>query len=220
MSQKRTDTQNSYDRIADEYVRRIYHELDGKPFDRAFLDRFAEWLRGRGVVCDMGCGPGHVARYLADRGLDMIGVDLSPGMVRQAAALNPDIPFGVGDMLRLAVADGAWAGIAAFYSIIHISPDEVVAALTEMRRVLLPGGLLALAFHLGDGAAVRVEEMWAQQVALDFWFYGAAEMVGYLEQAGFLVEEVGEREPYPPDVEHQSRRAYLLARKAGRMATD
>ena len=168
----------------------------------------------------MGCGPGHVARYLAERGLAMIGVDLSPGMVAQAAALNPDIPFRVGDMLKLDEADGVWAGIVAFYSIIHVPPQEIVAALSEMRRVLQPGGLLALAFHLGDGAAVHVEEMWQQPVTLDFWFYGAAEMADYLTQAGFVIEEVNEREPYAPEVEHQSRRAYVLARKAERMSTD
>lgn len=208
-----------YDRIAKEYVRRIYHELDGKPFDRAILDRFAARLRGRGLVCDMGCGPGHVARYLADCGLDVVGVDLSPGMVEQAAALNPDIEFRQGNMLALDEPDGQWAGIAAFYSIIHIPRDDVVAALAEMRRVLRPGGLLLLAFHIGD-EVLRVEEMWGESVAIDFWFFGAAEMAGYLEQAGFVVEETIEREPYAPDVEHQSRRAYLLARKQERMATD
>jgi SAM-dependent methyltransferase len=208
-----TDTPGSYDRIAAAYVNHIYHELDGKPFDRDFLDRFAARLIGQGVVCDMGCGPGHVARYLADRGVTMIGVDLSPGMVAQAAALNPGILFYVGDMLKLDEADDTWAGIVAFYSIIHVPPQEIVAALREMGRVLRPGGLLALAFHIGQGEALRVEEMWAEPVALDFWFYGAAEMAGYLAQAGYVVEENTEREPYAPDVEHQSRRAYLLARK-------
>jgi SAM-dependent methyltransferase len=207
------DTSASYDRIADVYVSHFYHELDGKPFDRVFLDRFAAQLRGRGVVCDLGCGPGHIARYLADRGLVMVGVDLSPGMVAQAAALNPEIHFRVGNMLKLDEADGAWAGIIAFYSIIHIPPHELVAALSEMGRVLQPGGLLSLAFHLGDGNAVHVEEMWNRPVALDFWFYGATEMAGYLEQLGFVVEEVIEREPYAPDVKHLSRRVYLLARK-------
>jgi SAM-dependent methyltransferase len=207
------DTARSYDRIADEYTRRIYRELDGKPADRAILDRFAERLQSRGIVCDLGCGPGHVARYLADRGLAMIGVDLSPGMVARAAALNPDIPFYTGDMLALDQPDTAWAGIAAFYSIIHIPPSEVVNALREMRRVLKPNGLLLLAFHLGEGEALHVEEMWAQPVVLDFWFYGAAEMAGYLEQAGFIVEEITEREPYAPEVEHQSRRAYIFARR-------
>jgi SAM-dependent methyltransferase len=207
------DTARSYDTIADEYARRIYHELDGKPADRAILDRFAERLKGSGLVCDMGCGPGQIARYLADCGHAAIGVDLSPGMVAQAKALNPDIPFYTGNMLALEQPDEAWAGIAAFYSIIHIPPQQVAAALSEMRRVLKPGGLLLLAFHLGQGEAQHVEAMWDRPVALDFWFYGAAEMAGYLEQAGYVVEEVFEREPYAPEVEHQSRRAYLLARK-------
>jgi SAM-dependent methyltransferase len=212
MTGRPTETQASYDRIADEYARHIYDELSGKPFDRALLDRFAERLRGRGVVCDMGCGPGQIARYLADRGLTMVGVDLSPGMVAQAAALNPDIPFRAGDMLTLDEPNGAWTGIAAFYSIIHIPPEQVTAALAEMRRVLLPGGLLLLAFHIGDEVA-RPEEMWGRPVALDFWFYRPELMRGFLESAGYTVEEVIEREPYAPDVEHQSRRAYVLASK-------
>ena len=78
------DTQSSYDRIADEYARQIYGELAGKPLDRAILDRFAERLRGRGAVCDMGCGPGQIGRYLADRGLPVVGVDLSPAMLSVA----------------------------------------------------------------------------------------------------------------------------------------
>lgn len=82
MRSERLDrTAASYDQIAGEYVIQLYHELDNKPIDRAALDQFAERMRGQGVVCDMGCGPGHVGRYLADRGVDVIGVDLSPGML-------------------------------------------------------------------------------------------------------------------------------------------
>jgi SAM-dependent methyltransferase len=212
MNQQSIETQTSYDRIAGEYARQIYGELAGKPLDRALLDRFAERLRGRGVVCDMGCGPGQIGRYLAARGLPVVGLDLSPGMVAQAAALNPDITFRAGDMGALDEPDGAWAGIAAFYSIIHIPPGEVVAALTEMRRVLQPGGLLLLAFHIGD-EVVRPEEMMGQPVALDFWFYTPGQMSDWLAEAGYTVEEIIEREPYAPEVEHQSRRAYVLAKK-------
>ena len=212
MKQEPIDTQTSYDRIAGEYARQIYGELAGKPFDRAILDRFAGRLRGRGMVCDMGCGPGQIGRYLADRGLPIVGVDLSPGMLAQAAALNPDITFRAGDMGALDEPDGAWAGIAAFYSIIHVPPGEVVTALAEMGRVLQPDGLLLLAFHLGD-EVVRSEEMMGQSVARDFWFYTPRQMSDWLWQAGYTVEEISEREPYAPEVEHQSRRAYVLARK-------
>ena len=211
-----TDTQASYDRVAADYARDIYDELASKPLDREILNRFAGRLRGRGVVCDMGCGPGQVGRYLADCGLNVVGVDLSPGMLTQAAVLNPDIAFHQGNMLALDEPDGVWAGIVAFYSIIHVPREEVVAALREMGRVLKPGGLLLLAFHTGDASGrreLRETEMWEQPVALDFWFYEAAEMVGYLEAAGYAIEEVIEREPYAPEVEYQSRRAYILARR-------
>ena len=71
------DTQTSYDRVADEYVRRIFDELRHKPLDRQLLDRFAASVRDVGPACDLGCGPGHVARYLHEHGVQVCGVDLS-----------------------------------------------------------------------------------------------------------------------------------------------
>jgi SAM-dependent methyltransferase len=147
---KTIDLRNSYDRVADEYARRISDELKHKPLDRQLLDRFAAGVKGRGVVCDMGCGPGQVARYLHERGVSVIGVDLSSGMVGHARQLNPEIEFRQGSMLALDLPNEAWAGIAAFYSIIHIGPAEIGQALRELKRVLRPGGLLLLAFHVGE----------------------------------------------------------------------
>src|SRR5512143_2412883 len=106
---KRSDPQSSYDRVADEYVRRIYGELQHKPLDRQLLDRFADRVRAVGPACDMGCGPGHVARYLQERGVQVCGADLSPQMVARACDLNPGIEFMQGDMRTLDVRDGAWA---------------------------------------------------------------------------------------------------------------
>src|SRR6185503_18846710 len=103
------DTQSSYDRVADEYVRRIAGELAGKPFDRELLDNFANRVRDSGLVCDMGCGPGHVARYLHDRGVSICGIDLSAEMVERARSLNPGITFTHGDMVNLDVADVSWS---------------------------------------------------------------------------------------------------------------
>lgn len=204
------DVAGSYDTVASEYVARIYRELDGKPFDRELLDRFADRVRGRGRVCDLGCGPGHVARYLKDRGVDVFGVDLSPGMVAEAARLSPDVEFVRGDMRRLELGDGALAAIAAFYSLIHISREELPAALAELRRVLAPGGLLLAAFHVGT-EALRLEELWGLPVSVEFVFFEPAEMERRLAEAGFEIVESLEREPYE-GVEHPSRRAYILAR--------
>jgi len=208
---KPSDVQSSYDRVADEYVRRIYDELQHKPLDRYVLDRFADCVRLVGPACDMGCGPGHVARYLHERGVRMCGVDLSAEMVERARRLNPGIAFMQGNMLALDAEAEAWAGIAAFYSIIHIPRGDVVRALRELRRVLSLGGLLLLGFHLGDDA-IHLDDWWGNKVCVDFFFFRSGEMAGYLKSAGFEIEEIVERDPYP-EVEHQSRRAYIFARK-------
>nr|MDQ3013870.1 class I SAM-dependent methyltransferase [Acidobacteriota bacterium] len=157
--QKTIELQNSYDAVAQEYVRRIYDELKEKPLDRQLLDRFAADVREQGMVCDVGCGPGQVAKYLTERGVNVIGIDLSAKMVEQARRLNPTIEFRQNSMLALAAEHEAWAGITAFYSIIHIPRDEVVSALVEFRRVLQPAGVLLLAFHIGE-EIVHLEEWW------------------------------------------------------------
>ena len=205
--------QSSYDRVAEDYAHQFCDELDKKPFDRKMLDWLAEKVNGRGVICDLGCGPGQIARYLHGRGVKACGVDLSPEMVKQAQRLNPDIPFRQGDMLALTdVADDSYGGVAAFYSIIHIPRPRMVDALREVRRVLCPEGRLLLTFHIGQQTVHR-EEWWEKKVSLDFIFYETKEMKGYLKEAGFDLEEVIEREPYA-GVEYESRRAYIFAKKS------
>jgi SAM-dependent methyltransferase len=200
--------QKSYDTVAREYADEIYGELAGKPFDREVLDRFAERVRGR--VCDLGCGPAQIARYLRDRGVDAFGLDLSAGMLQQAQRLNPDLQWVQSSMLALGIGAETLGGIAAFYSIIHIPRQQVVAALAELRRVLRTGGSLLITFHLGSEDSHH-EEMFGRPVSLDVAFFTTAEMRGYLQAAGLQVEEAREREPYAPEVEYQSRRGYILA---------
>jgi SAM-dependent methyltransferase len=201
----------SYDRLAEEYARRIFDELQHKPLDRELLDRFARETKGRGDVCDMGCGPGQVARYLRDAGASVFGLDLSPGMLEQARKLNPDIPFREGNMMSLDVADGTLAGIAAFYAIVNIPKQSLAVVFREMHRVLRPDGLLLLAFHVGN-EVLREEELWGQKIFMDFLLFQPSEIRIELEAAGFAIEEIIERQPYP-EVEYPSRRAYIFVRK-------
>jgi SAM-dependent methyltransferase len=219
MKQQTHDSSSGYDAVVDEYVRQISRELEHKPFDRALLDRFASGIRSNGVVADIGCGPGHVGRYLHERGVRICGLDLSAGMVESARSLNPGIELMHGDMRAISVPDGTWAGIVAFYSIIHIPRDQVLGTLREFARVLEPGAPLLLAFHIGD-QVLHLDEWWEQKVSLDFYFFQPTEMREWLVAAGFKVEEVLEREPYAEDVEHQSRRCYISARKPLREGND
>ena len=209
----RQDLLASYDRLAAQYANKFNDELDHKPLDRELLTRFADSVRDHGRVCDLGCGPGQITRFLHGLGLDVFGVDLSPAMIRQAQQLNPLLEFRQGDMLDWAMASDSLVGIAAFYSIIHIPRDQLTAALRGLLRVLKPGGKLLMSFHLGD-EDIHLDELWDMPVNIDFAFFERAEMEGYLLAAGFEIEDIIERDPYP-DVEYQSRRAYFFAHKPG-----
>jgi len=205
---------DSYDRLAGEYARRIAGELQHKPFDRMLLDRFAAAVAGRGEVCDMGCGPGHVARYLREAGAAVFGLDLSPQMVREARRLYPDMSFREGNMLALDLPNASLAGIAAFYAIVNIPARLLSAVFREMTRVLRPGGLLLLAFHAGSDA-LHERELWGRRIDMDFFFFEPTAIRAELETAGFVVDEVLERGPYAPEVEYQSQRAYIFAHTPG-----
>jgi ubiquinone/menaquinone biosynthesis C-methylase UbiE len=203
---------SDYDRLAAEYARRLYGELTGKPRDRDLLLRFAADVAKRSEVCDLGCGPGHVARFLADAGVRIFGLDLSPEMLAQARRLNPDLEFREGNMLSLPLADNTLAGMTAFYAIVNIPLESLPLAFREIQRVLQPGGLLLLAFHIG-GDIIRPEEMWGTKVQMEFYHFARPLIERMLNEAEFHIEEVVERGPYAPEVEYQSRRAYVFARK-------
>jgi SAM-dependent methyltransferase len=205
------DVRDSYDRVAADYVERISGELDHKPFDRAYLDRLAVDLAGKAPVVDLGCGPGHVGRYLHDRGVAISGLDLSPRMIEEARRLNPGMEFAVGNMLALPFADGSVAGVVAFYAIIHFDPDQLDEALGEFWRVLRPGGLAAIAFHVGDETLHR-DEMWGHPISFDFHLLDPADVSRRGIAAGLTVEELLERDPNP-EVEYPSRRAYMRLRR-------
>jgi SAM-dependent methyltransferase len=114
----------------------------------------------------------------------------------------------------LDIPDRTLAGIVAFYAIVNISKEFLPLVFRQMERVLQPGGLLLLAFHIGD-EALHEEELWGRAISMDFFLFPTLEIQGFLEAGGFAIEEAIERMPYGPDVEYQSRRAYIFARKPG-----
>jgi len=205
-----SELQAGYDKVAQDYATEYFNELERKPFDCELLDRLAERFKGKGRVCELGCGPGQVSRYLKDRGVDVRGVDLSAEMAKVAGRLSPDIPFAQGDMLALDFADDSVAAFVLFYSIIHIKRADVVRAFREMRRVLIPGGGVFVSFHRGEGELHR-DEWFGQTVSIDFRLFQPDEMVSYLERAGFADIVTTVREPY--EFEYPTTRVYISASK-------
>ncbi|NJC82023.1 class I SAM-dependent methyltransferase [Planosporangium mesophilum] len=219
MDENESRTRISYDAVAERYAVEIAGELADKPLDRALLDCLVELSGNTGKIADVGCGPGHVAAYLAGRGAEVVGIDLSPGMVEVARRRNPGLRFEVGSLTALPVPDATWAGAVCAYSIIHVPSGRRPVAYAELARAIAPGGWLLISFHLSDadrsaGETAHLDDWWGTEVDLDFHFLDQDEVADGLTEAGFDVRSRTVRDPWP-GVEHASRRAYLLASRTG-----
>lgn len=204
-------TRASYDAVASDYATHLSGELSYKPFDRALLALVVEEAAGR-PIADIGCGPGHVAGWLAAQGVRAVGIDLSPNMVALADRHHPNAEFRVGDVRSLPAHDGEFAAVVALYSLIHLEPGELRLAADELRRVVIRGGVVLVAFHVGKEVR-HVTDWWDHAVDLHFHFLEPDVVAAHLEAAGLRVEATLERAPYEQEVD--TRRAYLLARATG-----
>jgi len=97
----------------------------------------------------LAAAPGTSRKYLHEQGVTVVGIDLSPEMVRCAASRNPGLKFRVGDMRALHLPRGSLVGLVAFYSIVHFESAELDGVMSELRRVLTLGGLALVSFHVG-----------------------------------------------------------------------
>ncbi len=147
-----TATRTGYDDVADLYSDMFRDVLDETPYDRAMIDVFAELVKESepAKAADLGCGPGHVTGYVHGRGVDVVGVDLSPDMLAIARREYPDIEFAEGTMTALDLPDAALGGILSRWSIIHTPPERLPEVFAEFHRVLAPGGHLLLGFFAHD----------------------------------------------------------------------
>jgi SAM-dependent methyltransferase len=216
------DIAAAYDVAAATYADRFADELAGKPMDRQLLDDFALTVAGQGPVWDVGCGAaGHITRFLADQEVEVVGSDISPGVVAEARRRQPGLDFRVADLRRLPVPDGSLAGILAFYSLIHLPRPQLPVALAEFRRALAPTGTLLVAMHSAttwspesgfspdDGEAGEIVETQAfgHPVELRVTLVYMAELSQMVGDAGLPSISCGERAPYPG--EYPTRRVHV-----------
>lgn len=102
-----------------------------------------------GTVLDVGCGPGHLTDHLRSMNVEATGIDLVPEFIDHARASHQNSRYVLGSMHQLSFHDTSVAGILAWYSLIHLTPDSLDDVLAELRRVMTPGGTLVAGFFDG-----------------------------------------------------------------------
>jgi ubiquinone/menaquinone biosynthesis C-methylase UbiE len=181
----------SYDRVADAYAEMVettgLGDIRTHPWLQASVDAFAASVAGLGPVLDVGCGPGLVTAYLAERGLDVTGVDLSPRMIEHARRLFPTCSFRVASATELELADASYGGLLGWWSLFNLPRDVLPEVLAAFARALVPGGRLLVATHVGDDDLERTEAYGGVPVRWTTHQWRPEQLAALLEGAGLAV---------------------------------
>ncbi|MFD6988521.1 class I SAM-dependent methyltransferase [Streptomyces sp. NPDC059943] len=180
----------SYDTVASDYVERVKSPAELDPLSRGMLGVFTEVVRtaGLGPVADVGCGPGRVTAYLAERQLPVFGMDLSPAMVGLARSAYPNLRFSVGSMTSLPIADNSLGGVLAYYSTHHTPPTLLPVVFGEFHRTLAPGGSLMLAGHAGADLHLRPTQAYGgHPVSYESYLLPPDRIAELLKRAGLVL---------------------------------
>lgn len=202
------DVVRVWDARADRYLQLFRHELESKPFDQAVLTEFAKRVGHGGRVCDAGCGPcGHVAAMLAERGLDVLGIDLSPRCVELARREQPGCRFEVMDQRDINQPDPL-DGLVSYYSLHDQPKKQLAATLAAWAKAIRPGGHLLVVAKEGTSDGV-IDDPLGSELRVYWAEFTDQELRHAAEAAAFQIDDLTVRAAY--DSEIPTRRIHLSA---------
>ena len=199
--------------MASDYARLLPDVTTEAPLDRAVLTAFVEMVMqaGDGHVAEVGCGAGRVTAHLAGVGLQVVGLDVSPGMATVARSRHPHLAFAVAHAAALPLRPGALAGLAAWYSLIHMPTELLPGVLTEFARVMRPGAPVVLAFQSGEGERVDRATSYGHPVPLSYYRHRTQDVADVLGGAGFALHATVRREA--TQAHETTPQSFLLAQR-------
>lgn len=106
------------------------------------VDAFVAQLERSALILDLGAGPGRDSKYFAARGFTVVAADLSLEMLR--IGRSAEVAQVQADMVQLPFRSNTFAGAWVCASLLHLPSRNHDQALSELLRVLAPGGLVAV----------------------------------------------------------------------------
>jgi ubiquinone/menaquinone biosynthesis C-methylase UbiE len=179
MKDKIKEAVKAYDKIAS-----IYTDYNFEKVMQFQLTKFISLLKGKRVL-DAGCGVGRDVEYLMEDGLEVVGVDISENMIKQAKKNVPKGKFKVMDFREMKFKDSSFDGVWAMASVYHISNKEILKTFKEFYRILDKNGLFYVSVYEGDDTEERKDSVVGE--VRTFYSYKEDEMKKYVEDAGFTI---------------------------------
>jgi ubiquinone/menaquinone biosynthesis C-methylase UbiE len=195
-----------FDQLAELYQ----GEHSSNPFQTALTERLSALIPAGATVLDLGCGTGvPTTTILTWNGHQVVGVDISEGMLRLARAQAPGVTFVHADFAELPADFGTFEAVTAFFSLLMLSRQRIEATLAKAHGWLKPGGYLALSMVNFDGDSVPIEFL---GVPVTVSGYPEPELAALLTATGFEVASIETVEFLPPGGPPESQ-IFALARR-------
>jgi ubiquinone/menaquinone biosynthesis C-methylase UbiE len=204
-------TRQAYNLAAQKYHDLFHNEMSEKEYDRKLLDSFAERFNKDSLICDAGCGPSaHIGRYLFDKGIKVIGVDISEKCIEFAKLHNPEMKFECADISSMPFDDNSFDGLISYYSIINTPKIYVNKLFDEFHRVLKLGGHLLIAVKAGMKEGF-IDELLGIKTKSYFTLFTPDDILTYFKAGGFEIDFIDKRNPY--DFEISNERIFAVGKK-------
>lgn len=177
----------TYNKIAEDWHRT--HQADD--WWISGTEHFCALLPKRSLVLDVGCGGGVKSKYLIEKGMTVVGADLSENMVSIAKREVPQARFVALDARDIDTLPETFDGIFAQAVLLHIPKKEIVSLLKKFRGKIKEGGYLYVAVkeQRADKSEEEIKEMddYGYPYELFFSYFMQSEMEQYFSDAGFEI---------------------------------
>ncbi|PKM92157.1 MAG: hypothetical protein CVU81_01965 [Euryarchaeota archaeon HGW-Euryarchaeota-1] len=194
-----------YDKIAEQYAKKF-------PNPSEHINEFLALLPKNAKILDAGCGVGIDSNYMASKGFEIVGIDLSTEMLKLAKQKFPQIDFRQEDIRKLDFPPNSFDGILASCSIVHIPKKDVPALLEKFHQILKNEGVIYLALQEGKPEEIFIDEPLKPDEKLFLNIISFDEIKSLLVKKGFSIVKKYEREPKLKG-ELKYTKLYVIAKK-------
>ena len=182
------ETLNTYNKIAKKYDEEYGNDLSDAPY----IDLFLSYIKGNKIL-DIGCGPGTLSKYIADKGYKVDAIDYSEEMIKIAKNKVKNVDFFQMDMRNITI-EKKYNGIMLAYSLFHISKQEVRESLLKYHDILEDDGIMLIILQEGIGEEF-VKENLNTELKKFINYYSFDEIEQVLNDRNFKVIEKNRKKP-------------------------
>ena len=150
----KAETTRTYDKYAD-----AFEEVaeGAKHIVIKQADHFLQFLKGKKIL-DLGSGPGTYGKYFAEKGFDVICIDISESMIQKCS--EKGLKAEVMDIEDLKFQKESFDGVWAYASLLHVQKNNIKSAMKNIHNIIRPEGILAVAVKKGESEGYQETEIY------------------------------------------------------------